>query len=800
MLDQLLFWDHKPGSRAVRVWTALILLSPLVLAGSLLLQRRVLASMPARIEIDREDAIEIAERFLEAHGVDVARLEPRVHTPTDMPVYRALASQNPAAVREVPYWGAVRVQFQEPGEGHGSSVQIDLKGRVLGFNLQLPDRPARPFPTDEARKLADSARAEIARQWPLLEFGKVDAVEPPQQSSGVPYRYAWPVTFRGVENVKGKLELRLMNGVVVEQEIHPEVEPEGHVDVGSLPKWMGGVPFALYIVVMVVYVVIRFIKRRIQKEVSRERMWMVAAVIAVLFTFTQYLGDAFLLRDEGGTMPWWLALILLTLMGFAMGIVGGMFYSACEGDLRESYPTLLTSLDAALCGRILSRNVGRAILLGVVAASWAFLLRALVYQAFRPPFAGTNSLEASLDFLFSKSPALAALLSTPGLALFLSLVALLSPLTLFAPRCTNPRRLYLLLGISAWFAVAMASGEPLPFVPLALTSAGLAAAMLWTFFTIDFLSSFTVLIAWQLFSLAGLAQVVPVWSRHDHWALLGGIAVTALAGIGVWRGRVVDATEVRPAYARDIQERMQLQSEVALAREAQQRLLPAESPSLTGLSIAAHCQPAEQVSGDFYDFYRVAPHRAAIFLSDGGGGGLATALAIALTKGYLMHKAEQGVSPVDALAGVAAMLGEELEGFSAEGLCYAVVDQRERSVRYARLGATPAVIRLGESAPVHEIRHDRAARPIYEGFFHLTPGQPLVLYTNGFSKFIGTRDAHSTHRWILKRMPDFATARLLERILDASGIRKNTARVVDDITLIVIAPSAEPAQDAERVA
>ena len=38
---------------------------------------------------------------------------------------------------------------------------------------------------------------------------------------------------------------------------------------------------------------------------------------------------------------------------------------------------------------------------------------------------------------------------------------------------------------------------------------------------------------------------------------------------GTWlRGRFVRADEVRPAYARDIQERLQLQSEVTAAREA----------------------------------------------------------------------------------------------------------------------------------------------------------------------------------------------------------------------------------------
>ena len=54
-------------------------------------------------------------------------------------------------------------------------------------------------------------------------------------------------------------------------------------------------------------------------------------------------------------------------------------------------------------------------------------------------------------------------------------------------------------------------------------------------------------------------------------------------------------------------ERERLLTEVSLAREAQQSLLPAHPPDLPGYSIAAACIPAGEVGGDLYDYLPFPP-------------------------------------------------------------------------------------------------------------------------------------------------------------------------------------------------
>ncbi len=800
MLEQLLFWDRKPSSRSIGVWRILILMAPLALACSIWFQGRMLADVPVRITIDRSEAIRLASRFLESQKVETAALDVSVRPFQNFGIYRSLLTHKPDALEKAAFWGFVKVVFHEPEAGGSMDVDVDLKGNVLGYRFQPPDMPVRPFSPQQAEALAAAARQARLKELPFLDFGEPEISIPPQQTTAGTYRYIWPVSFRGVPHLTGRFHLRILGGRVVENWIGLDLDPHGAVDAGSLPAWVTGVPLTLYGAVLSVYIVIRFVKRRVHKEISSERMWLVAGIGSLLFTTLQFLGDSSAAHGDFGGLPQAVVLGILATVGMLIGLLAGVFYSACEGDLRESFPHSLTSLDAVLCGRVFSRNVGRSILLGIVAASWAFLLRNAVYLAFRPPFAGMDAIDSSLDFLYSRLPAVSALLSTPPTALLISLAALLGPLTPLAYYCRGRNRLYLLLTLCGWFGFASISGEPLSAIPLALASLVVVLTLVFTFFTVDYLCSVVVLIGWQVLGFAGLSHLAPVWDNHDHWALLAGAVAMAIAAWSLFKGAPVQDAEVRPTYAHNIEERLQLQSEIAAAREAQLRLMPASAPRLQGMSIAATCLPAQQVSGDFYDFYPLGPNRVALLLSDGGGSGLATALSIALTKGYLMHKAECGASPVSTLAGVASMLGEQIRGFSADGLCYAVIEQQERLVRYARLGLTPSVLAVGQSSSVPETVHQAGDRTIFEGAIRLAPGQPLLLYTNGLSKVLHHLDSHSTNRWLLKRGGDWDTesGRLVERITSLIFRKGSATQVHEDVTLIAI--TASTSEPAERVA
>jgi sigma-B regulation protein RsbU (phosphoserine phosphatase) len=300
--------------------------------------------------------------------------------------------------------------------------------------------------------------------------------------------------------------------------------------------------------------------------------------------------------------------------------------------------------------------------------------------------------------------------------------------------------------------------------------------------------------------------MAPGWDdQHPGALLIAGLALGAQTLAAFW-GSVVDEDEVRPAYATEIHERLQLESEVEAAKEAQLRLLPSGPPDIPGLTLSASCRATEKVSGDFYDYFPISRSRLGVLVCDGGGNGLATALTIALAKGYLMHKAQCNATPLETLRGLEATLGEQLKGISAEGLCYFVLDAVEGTVRYARYGDTPSMLLIGGGELSHETQHQGSVAPLWEGSAQLAGDSRLIIYTNGLSRLVGEPDRPATNRWLLKRVGGLTwqpAEQLHDSIVKAIFTRRGrlgARKASDDVTVMVCSVNAAEAQSVERVA
>lgn len=81
--------------------------------------------------------------------------------------------------------------------------------------------------------------------------------------------------------------------------------------------------------------------------------------------------------------------------------------------------------------------------------------------------------------------------------------------------------------------------------------------------------------------------------------------------------------------------RVQLQTELNCAAEMQKLLLPQQSLPLPGFEIAAFCQPARHIGGDFYDWYETAPGIVTLAFGDVMGKGLAAAMLMTTVRATL---------------------------------------------------------------------------------------------------------------------------------------------------------------------
>ncbi len=175
-------------------------------------------------------------------------------------------------------------------------------------------------------------------------------------------------------------------------------------------------------------------------------------------------------------------------------------------------------------------------------------------------------------------------------------------------------------------------------------------------------------------------------------------AIASQIGVAIENARLV---------SRDL-ERQRLSHELQLAHDLQLKLLPSPDTLGLGVDTAAHCQPAESVGGDFYNYLRLPQGRVGVMLGDVSSHGFSSALIMALVFSAAGIHAEEAEAPDDALRDLLASVKTELADTEMHiALFYGVADPAAGTLRFANAGHPHAFLmardgsieRLGATCP-----------------------------------------------------------------------------------------------------
>lgn len=136
----------------------------------------------------------------------------------------------------------------------------------------------------------------------------------------------------------------------------------------------------------------------------------------------------------------------------------------------------------------------------------------------------------------------------------------------------------------------------------------------------------------------------------------------------------------------DVTNEQKLRRDVHAAHQVQQHLLPKRAPRIAGFDIAGRCYPAEDCSGDFFDFIPLAQQRLAVVLADVSGHGFGPAILAAGIRSYLRMAAVLGnqIHEMLALANRLLINDSELTPFATVfSLC---LDSRSNTILFASAG------------------------------------------------------------------------------------------------------------------
>ena len=196
--------------------------------------------------------------------------------------------------------------------------------------------------------------------------------------------------------------------------------------------------------------------------------------------------------------------------------------------------------------------------------------------------------------------------------------------------------------------------------------------------------------------------------------------------------------------AEQLAERMEAQRdsdrEIGIAREVQRRLLPQRSPALETLELAACCEQAQSVGGDYYDYLEAGEGQMAFVLADVSGKGMPAALRMANLQAHLRSQlASAPRDPLRVLRQVNRMLCEGSEPGHFATLFLGVYSDGSRRFSYINCGHNPPLC-LRRDGSVEWLHATATVLGSFEdwtctlGRTTLAAGDLLVVYSDGVTE------------------------------------------------------------------
>jgi serine phosphatase RsbU (regulator of sigma subunit) len=792
-------------------WPVVLALSPLALAAGVWLMWRNDPNVRIGMAIDRDQAVTIATQAAAAKGLDTADWESfcRVeHNNSRHFYYRVRRGAEADEVRRHAPDVIVHVLLIAPDGNQTFEADLAADGRVLGYKRRLPGSEVADPGEPAMRALADAtlrARPEAAS----LSASPTMNEESARGGSQRVYSWDWPTT--ALPEVKRRIIIAVQGKTVVRESVETDFDDafaKEHLQSSLIGNIAFGVIYGLAMLVIIGFGIYRFAARARQKEISYGRVLLLGLISARVFVFFILQTDAGIYENirRNPQSPAWAIRLAIIITYLLMGMLIGLAYGSGEGDIREAYPGKLTSLDALLTGRLFSRNVARSVIFGAALGCWTVLLsQAVVLPWAQRPETGWQLVQ-QLDTFLARLAWLPPLYMWVTFSVLISVTALLLPLPFLTRRLRNRRVIIALTLLNAVGAGSAFSSELRPWLAVLLVSAVFAGTLLVAFFSFDLQTAFFSMGAVPLtsFILYLLAQPAPTIRQAGQIAAAVIIGFIGLQGFFFFRGRLYGEEEVRPLYAHNLAERLFMQAEVTAAREAQIRLAPQTLPRMPQLELAAACEPAREVGGDFYDFFSLDENRLGIFLAEGGGRGLGSALTIAFAKGWLMPKLRNETrgddSPAEIVRSLQARLSAMIEQDAGFGFVYAVIDPSEGTLRYARIGNYPRVLTMSQSGSAKTRQPEETEIRFYsdhstdqsitviEGLTVLEPGDVITLFTSGLSD-AWAEDKQTARDGFIRSVVSHSSVSLSDafnRMMSESYKLARQKGVRDDLTAIMI--------------
>src|SRR5262249_32877849 len=363
-----------PGTILIKktrwVWIAMLALSPVAYLVGARLIFKYDPNLKAGFSIDRRSAIEAATQVAASRGIDVTGWMSLCHVKQSdnlLFYYRLDKGKESRSARSLAREVVVGVRFKSPDQGEGLEVELGPDGRTLGYTRTFSgQRELGAIAEPEARQTAvEAVKSRLAQMGISSDVDlKLEEIA---RTGAVIRKYTWKWPLTTIPELTVSSEGWFRGKVLASDTVKAEVDStfaRNNLNGRSTLKTIFIIAYVILTAAVLIFSVYRFVQRVKQKEISYSRIALVTVIFAGVMALFVLLTDM-AIYDVAGQLdipvPDWLLTLIILFTVAMLYSVGGLFmgvaYGSGEGDIRESYPGKLTSLDALVTGRLFSQNV-----------------------------------------------------------------------------------------------------------------------------------------------------------------------------------------------------------------------------------------------------------------------------------------------------------------------------------------------------------------------------------------------------------------------------------------------------------
>lgn len=247
-----------------------------------------------------------------------------------------------------------------------------------------------------------------------------------------------------------------------------------------------------------------------------------------------------------------------------------------------------------------------------------------------------------------------------------------------------------------------------------------------------------------------------------------------------------------------LEERTRLKSELEIARGIQRRFTP-DDPVIPGFQVRGFCRPANEIGGDYLDYFSNALGCWVLFIADVCGKGIPAALVMTSLRSAVRSQAKNETSSKNLMISVNDLMGSYLKSENSFITCMAlIIDSDGTRMNFTRAGHPMLISYSNEKSPapirsrgvaLGILDNERSGTMNEEVHLDLSSGDRFLAYTDGLDEAMNTsRDTYGLGRLLNllneKRSlgPSEAVDLILEDVRDFCGGQAQN----DDLTLFAL--------------